>query len=223
MHNIDFEFVSKLFPFVGLDLTEIERIFSKIEFTIRDYSKGDSVFSPSEERREIGFLISGECRITRYRSCGEEIPLNSISAGQSFGILRALDPEGEFPTGIVAVKPSKIMFIGGNDFKELTQNNVRVASNVIDFLVTKINFLNKKIETFSGSNTSEKLASYLLSKQERFGNSFSLPRTKISSEINVGRASLYRDLNSFCERGLIKIDGKKIIIICPEGLERIIK
>jgi Mn-dependent DtxR family transcriptional regulator len=94
---------------------------------------------------------------------------------------------------------------------------------VIPFLIKKISFLNSKVETFSGSNTSEKLASYLLAKYNALGSEFLISKTAISAEINVGRASLYRDLESFQDKGLINFVGKKIIIICPEGLERIIK
>ena len=216
-------FITSLFPFKGLDEDTIVSIFSKIEYEFRDYSKNDTVFSPQEEKCEIGFIENGECTVSRIKPTGEEIPLNTLKPTQSFGILRAFDPEGEFPTKIIATKNSKILFINGNDFKKLTECNIEIASRVITFLIKKVSFLNRKVETFSGSNTSEKLASYLLSKYHSIGAEFAMSKTSISSEINVGRASLYRDLDSFCKKGLIKIEGKKIIIICPEGLERIIK
>jgi CRP-like cAMP-binding protein len=220
---LNFNFIASLFPFKGLNNDIITSIFSNIEYEFRDYLKNDIVFSPQETRCEIGFIESGECTVSRIKPSGEEIPLNTLKPTQSFGILRAYDPNGEFPTKIVAAKNSKILFINGNDFKKITDTNVEIASRVIAFLINKVSFLNKKVETFSGSNTSEKLASYLLLKYRSLGNEFTISKTLISSEINVGRASLYRDLDSFCNKKLIKIEGKKIIIICPEGLERIIK
>ena len=221
LKNMDF--VSSLFPFSGMTDENIAKIFSELKYEIRSYSKNETVFSPSESKCEIGFIVNGECIVSRMKPTCEEIPLNTLTPHQSFGILRVFDHDGDFPTKIVASKNSTILFIDGNDFKALTETNIQVAKRVIPFLIKRISFLNSKVETFSGSNTSEKLASYLLAKYNALGPEFSISKTAISAEINVGRASLYRDLEAFQTKGLINFEGKKIIIICPEGLERIIK
>jgi hypothetical protein len=94
---------------------------------------------------------------------------------------------------------------------------------LIEFLTEKIEFLNKKIATFSSDSVEEKLASYLLMKSEKLGCAFPF-NCKVGAEfINAGRASLYRGISSLSDKKLIKLENKKIYILDLPGLERITK
>lgn len=216
-------FIDKIFLFKGLSKKNLDSVFSEIKFSICNFQKGDTVFSNENCRKAVGFIMSGECEVGRERAECEFIPLNNLREYSSFGILSIFSNEMEYPTVIKAVKPTQVFFIDGDDMLYLVKNHSAIAMNVMTFLAGRVAFLNKKIETFSGKSTAEKLASYLLSKFKEFGSEITISRTRISAEIGVGRASLYRDLDNFEINGLIKTDQKKIIIICPEGLERILK
>ena len=217
------EFAAKIFPFKNLNQKTLNTIFSEIEFTVCEFSKGEKVFSKDNYRKTVGFVIDGECIVEKKRSDGDFLPLNNLSKYSSFGILSLFSSDAEFPTVIKAIKPSRILFINGDDLLEIMSKYPTVSMNVVNFLAGRIAFLNKKIETFSGKSTAEKLASYLIAKYKEQGSDITITRTKLSAEIGVGRASLYRDIDFFAESGLIKTEQKKIIIICPEGLERILK
>lgn len=217
------EFASELFPFKNLKEKTLSLIFSEIKYSVSTFQKGDTVFSKESYRKTVGFVMEGECEVEKKRSDGDLIPLNSLPKYASFGILSLFSPEAEFPTIIAAVRPSKILFIDGSDMLSIIRKYPTVSMNVVTFLAGRIAFLNKKIETFSGRSTMEKLATYLIAKYKENGSETTVTRTKLSAEIGVGRASLYRDLDYFESNGLIKTEQKKIIIICPEGLERILK
>jgi CRP-like cAMP-binding protein len=93
--------------------------------------------------------------------------------------------------------------------------------NVIKFLADRIAFLNSRIKTFSEKTTLEKLAAYLLYRYAESGEEIEISKTALASEIGVGRASLYRDLDTLANDGIIALKNKTVIIICPKGLERI--
>ena len=113
------------------------------------------------------------------------------------------------------------MFISGDDLIAMIKKHPEVSLNVIKFLTSRITFLNTKVATFSEKSTVQKLAYYLLSKQREFGNTVKISRTTLAAELGVGRASIYRDLDTLSQKGLVEINQKEIIIKCPEGLERI--
>lgn len=215
------EFASEIFPFRNVKQKTITDIFSEYDFKIADFQKNETVFSKNNYRKTVGFIIDGKCEVERERSSGDSIPLNSLTRYSSFGILSVFSQGAEFPTVIKAVTPCKIMFISGEDMISIVKKYRTVALNIITFLSDRIAFLNNKIETFSEKSTCAKLASYLLAKYKAFGNEIVVSRTKLSAELGVGRASLYRDLDTLVNKNLIKTDKKRIIIICPEGLERI--
>ncbi len=216
-------FATKIFPFKKFKEKNLNIIFSEMSFSVCSFQKGETVFSKESYRKTVGFIMEGECEVEKKRSDGDLMPLNNLPKYASFGILSLFSPEAEFPTIIKAVKPSKILFINGEDMLNVIKKYPTVSMNVVTFLAGRIAFLNKKIETFSERNTAKKLATYLISKYKEQGNEITVTKTKLSAEIGVGRASLYRDLEYFEKKGVIKTEQKRIIIICPEGLERILK
>ena len=214
--------ICELFPFKGIKEQSLQSIIDDIHPEICEFSRGDIIFSPSSYQEKIGFVIDGECEVGRPRADDDSVLLNLLTRYSSFGILAILAPAAEFPTLIRARKKSKILFIPGKDMISVIKRYPTVAMNVISFLAERISFLNRRIATFSGKTVEEKLASYLLSHKSESAE-IPLSGTKIASAINVGRASLYRTLDSFESSGIIILEDKKIIIKCPEGLERILK
>lgn len=215
------DFLSRIFPFKNLKERTLNAIFSEIDYSVERFSRGDVIFSPSCFQKKVGFVISGECEVEKPTDGDDGISLNILSRYASFGILSVLSEGAEYPTRIKAKKSASVLFISGEDMLAVIKKYPTVSMNVISFLADRISFLNKKVSTFSERSTSKKLASYLLLKFKESGERVSVSRTRISSEIGVGRASLYRDLSTFEDKGLISLSAKEIIINCPEGLERI--
>lgn len=223
MKQEHYTFISHLFPFRGIKEKNIELIFSGINYSLQDFSKGEIIFSPSCYQKKIGFIISGEAEVALPRDEHGSVPLNTLSKYASFGIMAIFSKSAEYPTEIRATKSSTVLFIDGADMLKIIKKYPTISMNVIMFLTDRISFLNGKIATFSGKSTAKKLATYLLKNFKAGADVIITSRTKISAEINVGRASLYRDLDALEKSGLIKTEAKKIIIIDPDGLERISK
>jgi CRP-like cAMP-binding protein len=223
MEREHYKFISSLFPFKNIKEKQLESIFSSVNYEVADYARGDIIFSPSVYRRKVGFIISGECEIERERTDDGKVTLNTLTRFASFGIMTVLSGKEEYPTVIRATKNSRILFIDGDDLLTIIRKYPTVAMNVIRFLSGRIEFLNERIATFSEKSTISKLANYLLSKCDADGATIKESKTRLASAIGVGRASLYRDLDSLTSSGLISYDTKQIIIIDRKGLERIRK
>lgn len=215
------DFASRLFPFKNIKTKNLEAIFSEISYTVSKFSKGEIIFSPSNFQKKVGFIIEGECEIQKLKDEDSCVPLNTLSRYASFGILSVLSPNSEYPTRIISTKQTSVLFICAEDMIAVIKKYPTIAMNVISFLTTRISFLNQKIDTFSEKSTLKKLSSYLLNKFHESGEKITVSRTKLSAEIGVGRASLYRDLETLESKNVIKTNQKEIIIICPKGLERI--
>ena len=187
------------------------------------FEKGEIIYSPSSYQRKIGFVVSGECEVSRQKHDGGRVKLNTLTRGQSFGISTIFSKE-DFPTVIYATHRAEIVFITQEELINLIDAIPVVALNIIKFQSDRIAFLNKKIETFSAGSVEDKLACFILDEYEKCGErDLALNRMKTADKLGVGRASLYRALDSLAEVGLIKLETKKIFIIDPEGLERMTK
>ena len=223
MEQEHYKFISSLFPFKNIKEKQLDAIFSSVIYEVTDFSRGDIIFSPSVYQRKVGFIINGECEIERERTDDGKVTLNTLTRFSSFGIMTVLSGKEEYPTIIRATKNTRILFINGDDLLTIIKKYPTVAMNVIEFLAGRIEFLNERIATFSEKSTLSKLANYLLTKCEGEGSTVNESKTRLASAIGVGRASLYRDLDSLAASGFILYDSKQIIIIDRKGLERIRK
>ena len=217
------DFISALFPFRSIEEDRIEEMFSDIGFEIRSYKKGQTVVREGSRMHEIGFVYEGECIIENVHDKDNAVPLNTVSRLGSFGILSVINGDEDFPTRIKASGNAKVLFIKSEDMLHLIEDNREVSMNVIRFLAGRISFLNGKIDTFSGKSTVSRLASYLYSQYMQLGESFTVSKTDLARRIGVGRASLYRDMNQLEKDGIVATEQKRIIILRPDGLERIKK
>ncbi len=215
-------FLSKTFLFRDVGKEELDRIISENPPIVQTYKRGETVYSSSNEGGGVGFILSGRCEV-RLDRCGGRTVLNILSEYDSFGVMSVYSGE-EFPTQIFATKNSEIVMFTDDQIKGFVNSNSQISSNLIDFLVNRISFLNKKVATFSANTVENRLAVFLLSERDKLGSlSFPFNCQKTAEEINAGRASVYRALSSLEGDGLISIADKKIYITDPEGLERIAK
>lgn len=214
------KFIKQLFLFKGMDDKELDTLISKISFREERFERGDVIYSPDNFSQMIGFISDGQCEVRKQHSDGSYTPLNILKKYDSFGIISVLNDSSEYPTHIIAARPSAVLFIHKNDFFILL-SSPKVSLNVCKFLSSKVVFLNSKIRTFSCSDVEEKLANHILiTAREMRSDSFDFNRKRTSEILNTGRASLYRALDSLKKDGIITYDSKKIYIIDLEGLER---
>ena len=216
------EFLKNSFLFQGLKQADLETLLKNNEPTFASYKRGDRIYS-STDKKLVGFVVSGKCEIRRIKPDGSKTVLNSLSTHQSFGILSIFSSE-EFPTQIFALTNCEILYFTDAQIEHFVNNNLQISKNLINFLAGRINFLNKKIATFSGTRVEDRLAAFILCEREKYGeDSFSFNCQKTAEEINAGRASVYRALTSLEEQGFVTIDNKKIYIKDQKGLERMTK
>ncbi len=218
------EFFTQTFLFSGIDEHTVSNILSSISVEYRLYAAKEPIFTPEDYDRKLAFVLSGECTVKRIKSDGGKVPLNTLLRGDSFGIMAVMCDIDDFPTEVSAKTRCEILMLKKEDVREIVRKNSEVAFNLISFLANRINFLNKKIATFSSDSVEEKLANFLLSEAERQGcDEFLFNAKKTADAISSGRASLYRAVTSLSERGIITLKDKKIIIHDRIGLERITK
>ena len=210
------------FLFKGIDEAEIDGMIRSSAPIFCSYKRGETVFSSESGEKKVGFVLSGRCEIQIPKEDCAKTVLNTLTYADSFGILSLY--ADDFPTNVIATKNSEILFFTPAQITDFVNNCSQISTNLINFLVNRIIFLNKKIATFSGNRVENRLANFILSECKRYGDT-TIPfnRQKTSEKINAGRASVYRALNSMAESGLISIEDKEITILDQSGLERITK
>ena len=91
------------------------------------------------------------------------------------------------------------------------------TENYIRYLSDRIAFLNSKIAGLSAGDSVHKLAQWLL--EHASGGAAPLPpMTRLANELNLGRASLYRAMDTLEVSGAIRREGKTVLLCSPNQL-----
>ena len=213
--------LSKTFLFHGLSTAECAVASSLTAPRLVQYAPGQVIVSAGEEFAAIGIVTDGEVAITRS---GEhrKVLHRTLGPGELFGASSLFGGEGTFPTTVTASRAATLLLLTEQDIRAMIAAVPRIAENYIRMLTGKIRFLNHRLDTLAGRSAEERVAAHLL---HGIGEDGSLGTTKsaLASLLGLGRASLYRILDLFEEKGWIKTYRDRIELTDATALTEFIK
>ena len=217
MESID---VKNLFLFRGME-NYVDDIMSATPHSVASFSAGEEICTRENFRKGLSFVLSGEAAVLRHSDSETgRVRLNRLHPGDSFGASVLFCEQDEFPTDLIAVKKTRVLFIPQKNVEELLGRYPKAALNYIRFLSGRIRFLNQKVDSFSGRTAEAKIAAFLLQKENN--RALRIDNYKnVAESLSLGRATLYRVLDAFSEQSLLIRDGKSVTLLDIEKLERI--
>lgn len=206
--------------FKNADRETVNRCLNDSTMTVKHFETNELVYSPETDKKSVGLIICGSAAVTSL-SGNENVVLKTHRAGNMFGVANLYTDEPP-PSIINAAEPTEVLFIDGEAFCSVIENDMNAMRAYLAFLSKKIIYLNKEISTFTAGSAEKKLAFFLCENQQdgRFEPSFSM--SHLAEVLGVGRASLYRALDSLEAEGLIKRADKAILIPDKYRLSKII-
>ena len=198
-----------------IDKTALETIFyssplfknaksSTVEYAVkksilRNAKKGDCLSYGDEG---LFIILEGSATVTG-RSKTNTVILNTLKKGRVFGMASLFGQRCDTTT-VVAKENCLYAVITRECVEELMKNDIGFTKNYVCFLSDKIRFLNKKISFFTSGSAERKLAAYILSlPTENNTVKLEMSMSRLASSLDIGRASLYRALDSLEENCFI--------------------
>ena len=193
---------------------------------VRAFEAGELIYSPERFRKALGLVVSGSVSVTRRGD--KTVLLNRLTEGDVFGAAGLFCETagrvsgGNYVTEIRADNALTVLFVDGDVVRELVRTVPEFAEAYICFLSERIRFLNARIVDFTAQCADAKLAGFLYrSSRGGSGTIENVNMSALAKAIDVGRASLYRAIDSLVEKGLIRKTERSFEILDPEGLKRL--
>ena len=199
------------------DKNNLEKCFDKQNVYAENFAAGDTIYSPECRQRQIGIILEGRAAVEPTNS-NEKVLLKILSERDMFGVANLYASELPFISVIIAKSTCRVLFIDADAFRALLESDAKAMRAYLEFMSRKIVFLNKKISTLTAGTTEKKLAFFLAENQHGGKFSSQIPMTTIAETLSIGRASLYRALDSLEAQGLIRRDGKTVFIPDKDAL-----
>ncbi len=217
------ELLKNLFLFKGLDFDQLCNEFYLMENVPEiKYTAGSIILSKDENPIGIGIVSNGKVLISTAVH-GNASTLRSLSEGDTFGAASLFMKQRCYSTGVVSDGDSSVIYINTATVRILCKKIPAVAMNYIEFLSDRIAFLNTKVSTFSAQSSDARIAYYLygLTGGEKKTAELTVSYSRLAEMLGMGRASLYRSLDSFCKKNIIKRTSKTVTVLDPEKLKKI--
>lgn len=197
------------FLFEGLPEKDLQSIYNTLGNKVT-VNKGGELYRNSH----IGILSSGSAVIKRRSNLGEEITIRNICVGEIFGAASVFGNWQEGFSSITAKSDCELYYISEEKFRKIIKKFPNIAFNYIKFLTERIRFLNSRIDALSADSTQHRLYEFLISQaDENSCVTLDFGLAELARRLQVGRSSLYRDIEKLENSGLISRDNKKFKII----------
>lgn len=203
----------KLFLLNGLCDNEKEQIISLFKKPVF-FKRGEIIYSPETFYNALGFVCSGSAFALSNNS--SEIYMQYFSAGDTFGAAAVFGGNKKYVSTIIAKTDAYILFISEDELKNIFSAFPGTAENYIKFLSEKIRYLNTKLNLISCRSCEDTLYKYLSSAADDDGNVFIKNYTLVAKTLGLGRATLYRCLDTLEAQGLIIKQKNKVKVIKNE-------
>ena len=198
--------------FNGMSPMEIGHLLSQEGCRLVHYPAGSTI--PSE--RGMMMLLTGSVLIEKQSADGRYLRMREVWPPQAINVSALLaQPPREVsrlstPDGCRAVELSRALVT------QALMEGGTFSVNLVEFLLGRVVFLNKKITALSGHTAASRLELYLAENavQKDGVSQVQLPfsLSEFAEHLCVGRASLYRTLDAMEAEGRIRRQGRTIYL-----------
>jgi len=208
------------------DLSERELAFLAGRAVPLHAKAGEMLFFEGEPCEGLYVIESGAVKIFKTSASGREQVLTIEGPGQSIAELPVFDG-GNYPASTAAVEDATLLFVGKRDFQALCLQHPEVALKVLKVVGVRLRRLVDIIEELSFTTVRHRLAALLLRLAKRKGVrtgrgiefTITASNQELASHIGTVRELVSRNLSRFQAEGVIKLEGKTVVIPNMAALE----
>ena len=188
----------------------------------KEYKKGEQVFNQGDHADKMFLIKAGIIKISKVSRGGDEFILDIRRKGDFLGEQIFWD-DFKYPGTATCMADCYICGYSRDAFEKLIMDYPKIGLNVVKNLSKHIEFLNSRASGMLYKDLSEKIYNFLLALAKEIGEkkegsltiSFNLTHEEIGFFLGVHRVSVTKSMNILKKCGLIKKEGKKLLIAIP--------
>lgn len=190
------------------------------------FKKGEVVFSEGANLNGIYCVRSGSCKLSKLSSNGKDQIVRFVKEGELLGYRSVIGQEPSSLT-VTAIDEMQACYISKEEVFEMVKSNSNFSLDMFKSVCHDLKEANTSITDMAQKSVKERLAHTLLFLEETFGKdeegniNVQLSREEIGNVIGTATESAIRLLSEFKKKDFIALNGKKIAILNPKGLEKI--
>jgi len=216
-------YVKKIPLFQDVSHDTLQRLVAAME--MKEIHRRQVLYLPGDPGTSVFFVNGGRVKISKVTPDGKELTLAYRGPGEIFGELVMVDggPREEMAE---ATENALVSELDRVEFERLVQKEGLVGYRLTKIVAQRRRDVENKIEQLIFKDVNAKLAELLLKLAHEYGIedsrgtlvSLKITHQEMANLIGSTRETVSLTLSQFKKRGLIHIDGRKVILADREGL-----
>jgi CRP/FNR family transcriptional regulator len=203
--------------FGGLNETERQMVVRRARR--KHFAAGELLFQEGDLCAGLHIVASGRVRIFKSSASGREQVLAIEGPGSTVAELPVFDG-GNYPASAIALDATEIVFLPREEFRSFCLECPEVALKVLAAVGKRLRKLVELIEELSFTTVRQRLAATLVRLAKSTGVksgeglSFDLPDShqEMAHKMGTVRELVSRNLTRLAAEGMIRVDGKHIVV-----------
>jgi CRP/FNR family transcriptional regulator/CRP/FNR family cyclic AMP-dependent transcriptional regulator len=191
----------------------------------RNYARGDVIFQKDDPGEALFIVEKGSVRIHVTGAQGTDLTLAVMNTGDFFGDMSLLDGKPRSASAS-AVTDSSLIILDRDHFTELVRKRPDAALAVLARVTARLRGSDQMASDLAFLDAAGRLARRLLEIADQNGVrrdgeillNVRITQEELATMIGVTRESVNRNLSEFRRLGLVRNDGRKIVIRDAAGL-----
>lgn len=191
----------------------------------KNVEKGEYLFHEGDEARSMFFVISGSVKVVKEFPSGKNAILGFFGAGKMVAEVVVVDQK-PYPASAMAHEPSVVGEVRAEVFRELLARAPETAIRLIIGLGGRLRELTGNIGAMAVKTVEKRVARFLIKladssgKETDDGTLLMMPMTRRELAEIIGSTFevVERALKKMKDRGILAVEGKKIVILIPADL-----
>lgn len=165
------------------------------------------------------FVLEGEVKIYRMTAEGREQVLARMGCGQSFNAVPLFHVNPVHHSSVEASLETTLLSIPQKKFLWLLQSCPDFGFIMLQDFAARLEKLTNMVENFALHSVRGRLAGFLLAQADKGNAARRFTQEEIAREIGTVRDVVGRLLKSFMDDGLIRREGRRIVLLDRVRLE----
>ena len=208
-------------------LSEVQEQPLGRERLARRYAAGEALFHSETPALAVFSVHSGLVRLSRPVSDGHEVVIGMRGPGELLGVRAVLSGLPHNATART-LEPSIVCAVSRETFLQAIHDSPELAINLLRQLAKEALLADEQHAARAGLRVPARTARLLIALMEQVREhrisqpiAISMPREEMALLVGTTRESLSRTLHDLVERGVVKLQDRRIVILDGLQLERI--
>lgn len=211
--------------FAGIDEEAARALLASMSRV--DLPRGQALFHEGEPGDRLYVIAEGKLKLGRRSADGRENLLSILGPGEMFGELSLFDP-GPRTASATAVADARLLELAHDELIAWLERYPAVAKHLLEALARRLRRTNEALADLVFSDVPGRVAKALLDLSTRFGQpvedglrvAHDLTQEELAQLVGASRETVNKALADFTARGWVRREGRAVVLLDMQRLER---